>query len=520
MKNKFFLSIIFLLIFTLVDSKFRSIQAQTAGRLTFTYTQAVSPSTASQNVMAIWIESSTGSFIKTKMRYWGSGTNDHLPSWVAKSAQNVTDATTGATRSASTAPSAFGAKAISWNGTNASTALVADGIYNVWIESAIANPQPSSGQHTFITSFSFTKGPTLDHSTPTSSLANFTGVTLDWIPATPVTITTSALSSNTVCVNSTVNVAFTKGTTDTIFNNNVWTAQLSDASGSFASPVSIGTLSGLAVGAITATIPAGTVAGSGYRIRVVGTQPVCTGTDNGSNLTITNAPSAPTVGSITQTTCTVATGSVVLNGLPATGSWTINPGTISGTGTTTTLTGLTIGTHNYTVTSGCTSVASANVVINAQPIPVTPIITITTNVLHSDATTGNQWYNQNGPISAATNQNYTATANGNYFTIVTINGCKSDSSNIIPYSTVGINSVENRNSFNIYPNPVSNELIIESDGSNNGTSFEILNAIGQVIFKGKLLDKTVVQTSAFTPGIYILKLESGKTFEFKKIIKE
>jgi hypothetical protein len=29
-----------------------------------------------------------------------------------------------------------------------------------------------------------------------------------------------------------------------------------------------------------------------------------------------------------------------------------------------------------------------------------------------------------------------------------------------------------------------------------------------------------VQTSGFSPGIYILKLENGKAYEFKKIIKE
>ncbi|MDA6072869.1 hypothetical protein NJT12_24965, partial [Flavobacterium sp. AC] len=39
-------------------------------------------------------------------------------------------------------------------------------------------------------------------------------------------------------------------------------------------------------------------------------------------------PSAPTVGIITHPTCTVATGSVVLNGLPS-GNWTINPGNIT-----------------------------------------------------------------------------------------------------------------------------------------------------------------------------------------------
>jgi hypothetical protein len=39
-------------------------------------------------------------------------------------------------------------------------------------------------------------------------------------------------------------------------------------------------------------------------------------------------PANPTVGPIIQPTCTVTTGSVVLNGLPS-GSWTINPGGIT-----------------------------------------------------------------------------------------------------------------------------------------------------------------------------------------------
>jgi len=41
-----------------------------------------------------------------------------------------------------------------------------------------------------------------------------------------------------------------------------------------------------------------------------------------------------------------------------------------------------------------------------------------------------------------------------------------------------------------------------------------------LVFHGNLLEKTVVQTSSFAPGIYVIKLDSGKTFEFQKIIKE
>jgi len=93
-------------------------------------------------------------------------------------------------------------------------------------------------------------------------------------------------------------------------------------------------------------------------------------------------PTVPVVGTITQPTCSVATGSVALGGLPASGSWTVtaSPGgaTISGTGTTGNFTGLTAGTtYTFTVTNatGCTSVASANAVINTQPaIPSAPVI--------------------------------------------------------------------------------------------------------------------------------------------------
>ncbi|RZK62745.1 MAG: T9SS type A sorting domain-containing protein, partial [Hymenobacter sp.] len=67
---------------------------------------------------------------------------------------------------------------------------------------------------------------------------------------------------------------------------NVFTAQLSAAGGSFANPVNIGTLTGATSGTIAAVLPAGTVPGAGYRIRVVGSQPATVGADNGVDILI------------------------------------------------------------------------------------------------------------------------------------------------------------------------------------------------------------------------------------------
>ena len=86
------------------------------------------------------------------------------------------------------------------------------------------------------------------------------------------------------------------------------------------------------------------------------------------------------VSDVIQPSCTLPTGSVTLSGLPAAG-WTIirTPGgnTYPGTGVATTISGLVPGTYTFTVTNlnGCTSVPSASVVINAQPlVPTAPSV--------------------------------------------------------------------------------------------------------------------------------------------------
>lgn len=105
-------------------------------------------------------------------------------------------------------------------------------------------------------------------------------------------ITTGTIASTAYCPGASVDVPFTvKGA---FSSGNIFTAQLSNSSGSFATPVNIGTLTSTAAGTISATIPAGTVAGTGYRIRVISSSPNVIGSDNGSNITIATIPSAPT----------------------------------------------------------------------------------------------------------------------------------------------------------------------------------------------------------------------------------
>jgi hypothetical protein len=200
------LQILSLIAITAISNDFRS---QTAGSLTFSFTP-VAPAvgttySGTRNALAVWIESSTGAFIKTKLRYAGpgNGTSDHLPTWAVKSggtaancvaaACNIVDATTGATLAN------YAAKTVIWDGKNVTAAvngtIVPDGVYKVWIEESWNH----GATGTIVTSFTFTKGAAADVQTPADQ-ARFTGISLNWSPA-PVGLETVETSNVSIFPN-------------------------------------------------------------------------------------------------------------------------------------------------------------------------------------------------------------------------------------------------------------------------------------------------------------------------------
>ena len=102
-------------------------------------------------------------------------------------------------------------------------------------------------------------------------------------------ITTGALLPGPYCPGQQIQIPFSA--TGIYTAGNVFTGQLSNAGGSFASPTDIGTLSGTGNGVISATIPLGTPAGT-YQIRVVSNQPAVTGTPSVVSVTVEGPPLA------------------------------------------------------------------------------------------------------------------------------------------------------------------------------------------------------------------------------------
>ena len=180
----------------------------------------------------------------------------------------------------------------------------------------------------------------------------------------------------------------------------------------------------------------------------------CGAVASATSVTIVAIPSAPKIGTITQPTCSISTGSVALSGLPATGTWilTTSPGgsTFSGSGTTTTVSSLLPGTYTFTVTipNSCASAASSNAVINTQPaLPSPPVVgTITQpacsvptgSVVLSGLPSTGSWTLTRNPggvtqIGSGTSATVSSLPSGTYtFVVTNAEGCTSTaSSNVV-----------------------------------------------------------------------------------------
>ncbi len=257
------------------------------------------------------------------------------------------------------------------------------------------------------------------------------------------TSVSARFASNSVCPGSGFSLNYLSTGLD--FNSgNVFAVHLSDSSGNFTNSMVIGMATDTSVnGAITISIPANVLPGKNYRIRLVSSNPVITG--------------------------------------------------------------------------------SPSDVLIVNPIPPTPVITQNENILTSNAASGNQWYVNTVLIPGATAQNYTAKTSGSFTTQVVLNNCASSFSNSINLTVTAVeNSQEFGHQIKVFPNPVSDKLIITTTNVSTILNARLVDIYGKIIrsWNAKIL-RTEIDMSEFASGTYILWLEdmqhtiSGKM----KIIK-
>ena len=100
-------------------------------------------------------------------------------------------------------------------------------------------------------------------------------------------VSVGTVSPLSYCAGNDINIPFT--ITGTYNSGNTFTAQFSNNTGSFSSPVVIGSLTGTISGTISGAVPSNTPTGTGYLIRIISSNPADTSIINSAAITVNKA---------------------------------------------------------------------------------------------------------------------------------------------------------------------------------------------------------------------------------------
>ncbi len=176
-------------------------------------------------------------------------------------------------------------------------------------------------------------------------------------------------------------------------------------------------------------------------------------------------------------------------------------------------------TYNVTGTdaNGCQNTDAVIVTVNT--------VNISTAVLNETITSAAsgasyQWINcsNNSPVSGATAQSFTATANGSYAVVVTENGC-SDTSACQTISSVGIEEASNT-AFSVFPNPTNGSFTLAT-GNMEVEEVCILDVFGKTVSALKPTGNIVaLSLEGYANGIYFVRITSEGSVNMVRIIKQ
>jgi len=301
--------------------------------------------------------------------------------------------------------------------------------------------------------------------------------------------------------------------------SNIFTAQLSDAAGNFASPTALGTFGGTLGGVITAAIPATAPPGNSYRVRVVSSDPVTASPESGASLILGGPVKPEIVASDTLAFC--AGDSVVLDAGAGYADYRWSNGA-----TTRMITVRESGEFSVTTTieAGCSGTSAFTKVV-VSPLPEKPTVMINGLLLESSAADSYQWLLEDQVIDSATGRIYAAMQPGTYRVRVTnATGCSSESDPV----TVSVSEVERERPAGdllLYPQPTAGIFIVDLPAGCTGDALLVIrNGLGEEVMReaapsgGGTYHRTV-DLSGSPAGLYHIELVCGERRWNGRIVK-
>jgi hypothetical protein len=174
-------------------------------------------------------------------------------------------------------------------------------------------------------------------------------------------------------------------------------------------------------------------------------------------------------------------------------------------------------TQNLQTTAGCDSIVTLNLTVTN----INSTVTQNEEVLTANQDGASyQWVDCNNasePILGATNATFTATENGSYAVLISLNGCESMSA-CMEVATLSTAALTAENAIRVYPNPASTYLTVA--GAKIGTTASISDLSGKVIFEKTVeSDSELISLETIASGVYNLTvLHDNKVHEILKIV--
>lgn len=197
-------------------------------------------------------------------------------------------------------------------------------------------------------------------------------------------------------------------------------------------------------------------------------------------------------------------------------------GTLIGTGSSIDVDPAAATTYFVKGEGGCIAVSDCEAITVNVALP-RPEVTRSGNVLTSSATSGNQWHTAGNPIPGATNNTYTVTASGWYYTMVSDGNCSRMSDSVFVEGT----SVKEKGiltGISVYPTTFDNSVTIELDKQlpiNGQWNAIVSDYTGRVIVQ-KVINghKTEIRLDNTAPGMYFIKVYNTRNSLHFKAVKK
>ncbi len=161
------------------------------------------------------------------------------------------------------------------------------------------------------------------------------------------------------------------------------------------------------------------------------------------------------------------------------------------------------GQYQSTLTNAAGCDSTITLTLTVHPLPQ-PTVSQNGSVLSTQSFNSYKWL-RNGSIIDTNVQTITPTQSGLYSVVVTdANGCQ-DTSSVLQFTITGVKNFSQSVQLNIYPNPFTEDFVIESNISESLT-YTLHDVSGKALAKQTFIKKTMVDMSAYATGSYIISI--------------